>query len=706
MRKLYFLLLVSLLPVAWTLQAETKKIKVLVLGSSTAAGAGPSNTANAWVNQYQQYLKAINANNEVVNLAVGGYTTYQVMPSDFTVPANRPVPNTEHNITKALSYNPDVIIVNLPTNDAASNYTIAEQLSNYRTIKAKAAAQNIPVYIASTQPRNGSVEQRANLMAVRDSILLYYGTKAIDFWTTIANADGTINSAYNSGDGVHLNDAAHTLLKDRVVATDIMTYAKEISTHDTINIDFGSTPSTGKWNNLEVATANTVVNLVGTQNGSTGISIWIHDVFTGVNIAGTTTPSAALNMPSSATSDSFFGSVGAHNGVVEATGGFTMSGLDKNTLYSFTFFASRTGITDNRETKYKIVGATKDSVALDAANNTANTVSINNIKCSPNGTLTITVSPGANNTNASKYYFIGAMRITSEKQEMTTNNDPDGTINIDFGSKASTGTWNNMSTPSGAQILSDLVNTEGNSTGISLSVHDAFTGINDTGSATPDSALGIESNGSSDSFFGSVGLHSGVSEPTGGVTLSGLSVNSNYTLSFFASRDGVTDNRETKYTVTGSTTAAANLDAANNKSNMVTIPMITPATDGTIKIDVAPGINNTNSLKYYYLGVMRIVYAPESGTGINENKANLSAVSIYPNPFTNEVTFSSSLDGIMSVSIFDISGRLIHKLYSATGENTIKWDGINNSGIRVKSGMYVCHITSGKKAVSCKLQVK
>jgi hypothetical protein len=298
------------------------------------------------------------------------------------------------------------------------------------------------------------------------------------------------------------------------------------------------------------------------------------------------------------------------------------------------------------------------------------------------------------------------MRISYEKQKVT--NDPDGIVNIDFGSRASSGTWNNLSVPTGGQVLSDLVNTEGNSTGISLSVHDTFTGINETGSTTPNSALGIESNGSSDSFFGSVGLHGGVSEPTGGVTLGGLSINSNYILSFFASRDGVTDNRETQYTITGASTTPVSLDAANNTSNMVTASKMVPAANGTIKIDVAPGVNNTNSLKYYYLGVMRVEYAPIPGTGINQSNADLTGVSIYPNPFSNEVTISSALDGGMSVSIFDISGRLIQMLHSAAGENSIKWNGINDSGVRVKSGMYICHITSrnSAKAISCKLQLK
>lgn len=706
-----FLLCVLFIP--FMLSAQNATIKVAVLGSSTAAGSGTVNTANAWVNQYRQYLKTLNASNDVVNLAVGGYTTYQVMASDYTAPVGRPSPDTEHNITKALSHNPDVIIINLPTNDAAGNYTVAEQLANYRAIQAKAAARNIPVYVATTQPRYFSVEQRKNLMDTRDSIKLYFGTKAIDFWTDIANEDGTIQAQYNSGDGVHLNDAAHTVLKNRVVDADILKYSRIESTHDTIDIDFGSSLSTGTWNNLNTAMQDTVLNLINTQNQNTGISIWIHDAFTGVNINGTTTPDAGLKVPSSASSDSFFGSVAAHSGVSEPTGGFTVSGLNRNNKYSFTFFASRTGVSDNRETAYKVTGETEETVALDAANNVSSTVTVKDMKPSANGTIIISVGPGANNTNASKYYFIGFMRVVVEKQQVVY--DPDGTINIDFGSKPSGGTWNNFTTPTGGQIISDLVNTEGNNTGISLWVHDSFTGINEVGTTAPDASLGIESNGSSDSFFGSVGVHSGVSEPTGGVTLGGLKQESYYTLSFFASRDQATDNRETKYTVTGSKTESVSLDAANNTKNMVSVFNMQPAADGTIKVDVAPGDKNNNSLKYYYLGIMRIVYDHNSSNGIEENIADKVQFSVFPNPVTDKATFSYTISEAarVSISIYDICGGIIHTIQdnnALPGINNVTWDITRANAQRLSPGIYLGKVTitspGSVSSQTVKIQVK
>ena len=696
MRKLFFFLFIFL-STGVVLHAKDGVIKIVVLGSSTAAGSGPTNIANAWVNQYRQYVKSVNSSSEVVNLAVGGYTTYHVMPSDYTPPAGRPAPDAAHNITMALSHNPDVIIINLPTNDAASNYTVVEQLNNYKAILAKATAQKVPVFVTTTQPRNFSADQRQNLIAVRDSTKKQYGTKAIDFWTDIANTDGTVNSKYDMGDGVHLNDAAHTVLKNRVVATSVLTYSRADNDRDTINIDFGTTLSAGNWNNLDNAQKDTIMNLSNTQKQNTGVSIWIHDAFTGVNTAGTTTPAVALNIPSTASSDSFFGSVGAHNGVVEATGGFTLSGLNRNSKYSFSFFASRTGVTDNRETQFKVNGKTEQTVALDAANNTSNVITVSDMYPAANGTIVITVGPGTNNTNASKYYFVGAMRIIGVKQQVVY--DTDGTVNIDFGSKISTGTWNNLTVATGGQTLSDLVNTEGNSTGFSLWVHDSFTGINEVGTTTPDVSLGMDATVTSDSFFGSTGAHSGVIEATGGVTLGGLNVNSKFALSFFASRDQVTDNREAQYKVTGKTEETVTLDASNNVKNMAKVAYMRPADDGTIKIDVSPGPNNTNTLKYYYLGAMRVEYAivPTGVTEVLKDFPSQISTSVFPNPFSSELTFDCSLPdaGTLKISIYNVNGQLVKMLggsYLCSGKYCLKWDGTNSAGTKAQAGLYVCRI--------------
>lgn len=204
-------------------------IKYVVLGSSTAAGTGPKPIDSAWVWRYREYLFQKNTSTQVLNLAVGGYTTYHIMPDDFVSPSGRPQRVLGRNITTALLASPNAIIINMPSNDAANNYPVSEQVSNYNVIMAKANEKNVPVWVATPQPRNFSQSQIDIQLAMVDTTYKMFGEKAIDFWTTIANFDSRINPLYNSGDGVHLNNAGHQLLFSRVVDEKILEQIQTVS---------------------------------------------------------------------------------------------------------------------------------------------------------------------------------------------------------------------------------------------------------------------------------------------------------------------------------------------------------------------------------------------------------------------------------------------------------------------------------------------
>jgi lysophospholipase L1-like esterase len=202
------------------LQAQ---VKIVVLGSSTAFGDGASIKDSAWVNRYKKYVQDINPLNEVINLAKGGYTTYHILPSG-SYTTGKPNPDVNRNITKALSYEPDAIIINLPSNDAAALYPVQDQLKNYDLVLSKADSAGVPVWVATTQPRNMAFPNQINLVVMRDSTISRFGEMAIDFWTELADSAtvGSINDDYDSGDGVHLNDAGHRLLFERVIEKNIV----------------------------------------------------------------------------------------------------------------------------------------------------------------------------------------------------------------------------------------------------------------------------------------------------------------------------------------------------------------------------------------------------------------------------------------------------------------------------------------------------
>lgn len=191
---------------------------IVVLGSSTASGTGASLPDSSWVGRFRRYLQGIDPKARVVNLAVGGYTSYHIREDGYVPPAGRPAPIPAHNITRALVHEPWAIVVNLPSNDVAYGYVLDEELENFDAVKALADAAHVPIWFTTAQPRNLETQrERDVLIAQTDSTLARHGSYAIDFWNGLAADDGTILPRYDSGDGIHLGDRGHALLFSRVV---------------------------------------------------------------------------------------------------------------------------------------------------------------------------------------------------------------------------------------------------------------------------------------------------------------------------------------------------------------------------------------------------------------------------------------------------------------------------------------------------------
>lgn len=191
----------------------------------------------------------------------------------------------------------------------------------------------------------------------------------------------------------------------------ILSMSSALAQTDTINIDFGAPSDTTNppWNNLTDYLAGSLSNLTNAKGVSTAISIAVTDSFSSVNGGGTT---ADPTLPANATSDHFFGNTVAAFGLHQPTAGFTLSGLDPAVAYNFGFFASRMGPgSDNREAQYTVTGTNKDSAAADATVANPTMVWANNVMPKPDGTITIHVTAGPNNTSSVGYYYLSLMSI-------------------------------------------------------------------------------------------------------------------------------------------------------------------------------------------------------------------------------------------------------------------------------------------------------
>jgi lysophospholipase L1-like esterase len=188
-----------------------------VIGSSTAQGVG-STTGHAWVD----LMRNDNASRGVTvsNFGVGGSVTYKGLSMSIAV-VGRPAPDPLHNIDAAMALGSKLVILNYPSNDWANGYTSDETVNNHLSMRATASQHGAVTIALSSQPQQwiptGAI---ATTIADIDRRLAdAFGPCFVDTRSALALPDNSLNPAYDSGDGQHLNDAGHALVYSLVKAT-------------------------------------------------------------------------------------------------------------------------------------------------------------------------------------------------------------------------------------------------------------------------------------------------------------------------------------------------------------------------------------------------------------------------------------------------------------------------------------------------------
>ncbi|MDP7436874.1 MAG: FlgD immunoglobulin-like domain containing protein, partial [Candidatus Marinimicrobia bacterium] len=122
--------------------------------------------------------------------------------------------------------------------------------------------------------------------------------------------------------------------------------------------------------------------------------------------------------------------------------------------------------------------------------------------------------------------------------------------------------------------------------------------------------------------------------------------------------------------------------------------------NGTIEIETSVGA--------FYVEVTIIV----AGLNIDNDIAGIPHTfkvhNNFPNPFNpvTRVQIDVPESGHMQVAIFDVSGRLLNTFYNGNitpGYHNIKWDGKNNIGASVSSGVYILNVQLNGKHHSQKM---
>jgi hypothetical protein len=154
------------------------------------------------------------------------------------------------------------------------------------------------------------------------------------------------------------------------------------SVYENINVD---NPAPAPWNNTNRLPEQYAVfeNLRNDQGNPSGISMKVVNSFSGFNPDGMNTGSNSGAVPDNVMRSSYYCGKGV-------TARLRIDGLSQVSQYNFVFFGSRNGSGDR--TSVYTIGA--ESVSLNAAYNTANTVQISGVKPDENGVVYIDITHG------------------------------------------------------------------------------------------------------------------------------------------------------------------------------------------------------------------------------------------------------------------------------------------------------------------------
>ncbi|PIB34631.1 hypothetical protein BFP72_04005 [Reichenbachiella sp. 5M10] len=180
--------------------------------------------------------------------------------------------------------------------------------------------------------------------------------------------------------------------------------------------------------------------------------------------------------------------------------------------------------------------------------------------------------------------------------------------------------WNNLiGTPEAGLSISNINDTEGQNTGMALTLIDGWAGGNSNGVITGDDS-GVYPDVVMNTYLAD---NSTLNKE---MVLSGLDESKTYELVFFGSRAAVSDARVSIYTVNG---VSVNLNVSNNSSETATISAIKPNEDGEIRFTV----NKLSGAPFKYINALEIRYYeepeyPDAPSGLVANAKSKQAIDL------------------------------------------------------------------------------
>lgn len=163
-----------------------KPARFIVIGGSSSDGYNASTHERAFVNVIQTNFAETVCNDS---------SCYNTVADSLSA------------LPEILAQQPGTAILLIGGNDVYFGVPTAQWQQNYSNLVAQLSANGVKVKHCAV-PRN-----TADLTALRNWIISSYpANDIIDTWTPLGGGSSRLNSAYDSGDGVHPNDVGHLLI--------------------------------------------------------------------------------------------------------------------------------------------------------------------------------------------------------------------------------------------------------------------------------------------------------------------------------------------------------------------------------------------------------------------------------------------------------------------------------------------------------------
>ncbi|MGE3310012.1 MAG: GDSL-type esterase/lipase family protein [Limisphaerales bacterium] len=530
---------------------------------------------------------------------------------------------------------PSLVVLYEGDNDLAGGRTVDQVFDDW-TVLTRRIDSELPesgVLFISVKPSPSRVGFLAAQAELNERIAVDCEKRAryrfVDVAEAMVDDAGLPRSELFVSDLLHLNSAGYEVWQ-RVLAPHLEAWAvahpeKSVRTpRGAAQIDFGDAayssglesgvPGGGAeyWNNLTATVGASGAGRIGNLRAADGTrtdAAWVmRSRFNGANQNGTT---SAAPFPTSATRDSLFGNTETFSGLANVTPAFEITGLRAGVPHELVFYASRMGVSDNRETRFTVTGSTTATADLNVANNVSGVARVTGVAPGPDGVLAIALSPGPANNNANHFVYLGALRIEEIGEsgrvflvDLGSADTPTETV----GQPAEP--WNDVTSEIGGDpkgSVEALVTREGGATGIGLIMVAPFNGVDRNGTEV---STAYPSNATRDSLTGSGGPEAvpleNQPQPPPAFRFVGLDPESVYSLAFYASRVGSAESWETRYFVRGLDERNAVLDPADNLNRSAWVTGVRPDANREIHVRLEPGPSNTASVRTVALGALRL----------------------------------------------------------------------------------------------------